>query len=310
MGIALALAATISHSPWLLAGVIVVAVTLIWSFAPAHKVGLALRTYLALAMAVVCIRVGFRILFNIASPGQVTALNLPQISFHIGQIQIQFLGTISQSSLASGFIDGLRLSAIIMGVAMANTVANPRKLLRSTPSALYEVATAAAVAINLAPQLLASMQRVAKAQRLRGRSVGLTNFGALLIPVLEDSLHRSLELAASMDSRGFGRRGVMSNRSALAIRMALLSGLVTLAIGSYLMLSGTTTIWLPVFLIGLGLAFFATSVRLASSQNLRTRLILEKRRPADYGVLAFSILLVGLLAVAQIPSIQALGWLR
>jgi len=43
------------------------------------------------------------------------------------------------------------------------------------------------------------------AQRLRGQSTkGFTSWKRVAIPLLEESLARSLDLAAAMDSRGYG----------------------------------------------------------------------------------------------------------
>ena len=53
-------------------------------------------------------------------------------------------------------------------VGAANSLANPKRLLRSMPAALYEVGTALVVAITILPQLADSLRRVRAAQRLRG----------------------------------------------------------------------------------------------------------------------------------------------
>ena len=52
------------------------------------------------------------------------------------------------------------------------------------------------------------MQRVAAPGGCApGRSTGIRALHSIVIPVLEDALERSLLLAASMDSRGYGRTG-------------------------------------------------------------------------------------------------------
>ena len=56
------------------------------------------------------------------------------------------------------------------------------------------------------PQLLEGVTRVRAARRLRGRRhTGLRGLRGVAMPVLEGALERSVELAAAMDARGFGR---------------------------------------------------------------------------------------------------------
>lgn len=310
LGTAMALAASLSHNPFFLGALSAFSATIIIAFATPEKRGPALRIYGLLAMAVVIIRLAFRIIFNTSDSTQAVALDLPQVNFTILGQTTHYFGAVSQLSLLDGLTDGLRLATIILGVAMANTIANPRKLLRSTPSALYEVATAAAVAINLAPQLLASLQRVRKARALRGTSTSLRNLGGLLIPVLEDSIQRSLDLAASMDSRGFGRRGVMSQRTAAISRLASLFGIVGLAIAGYLLLATAVPAYITVLLLVLSLGLFYTSVRLSAIHSIRTRLTIEKPGALDYAVLGISAAVVIILAVNQIPGLGTNGWLK
>jgi energy-coupling factor transport system permease protein len=310
LGAAVALAASLSHNQIFLGTLAALSIAIICVFAAPEKRGPALRIYGLLSLAVIAIRLGFRIVFNSADSSLATAVVLPQVNITILGQTTHYFGAVPQLSLIQGLTDGLRLAAIILGVAMANTVANPRKLLRSTPSALYEVATAAAVAINLAPQLLVSLQRVRKARALRGTSTSLRNLGGLLIPVLEDSIQRSLDLAASMDSRGFGRRGVMSRRTAAISRLASLLGIVGLAIAGYLLLATAVAAWITVLLLVLALGLFYTSVRLSAIHSIRTRLTIEQRGIADYLVLLASAVVVIVLAVNQIPGLGTSGWLK
>ena len=100
----------------------------------------------------------------------------------------------------------LRLAVIIACVGAANALANPKRLLRALPGALHEIGSAVVVSVSVAPQLAESVQRVRRARQLRGDTTrGLRSVQAVALPVLEDTLDRSLLLAAAMDSRGYGR---------------------------------------------------------------------------------------------------------
>src|SRR5579875_2447682 len=104
---------------------------------------------------------------------------------------------------------------------------------------------AVVVSISLAPQLIESVQRVARARRLRaGRRRGVRALRSIAIPVLADALDRSLLLAAAMDSRGYGRRGAAPRRARRITAGLMLLGLVGLSGGCYGLLGATGPRWL------------------------------------------------------------------
>ena len=61
---------------------------------------------------------------------------------------------------------------IVICVGAANALANPKRLLRSVPPALYEIGTALVVAVTVLPQFADSVRRVRAAQALRARESG------------------------------------------------------------------------------------------------------------------------------------------
>ena len=78
----------------------------------------------------------------------------------------------------------------------ANSLANPRRVLKSVPAALHDISVAVVIALSVFPQLIASAQRVRRARRLRGDTrKGIRALGAVLVPVLEDSVEMSMSLA-------------------------------------------------------------------------------------------------------------------
>lgn len=261
----------------------------------------SVRFYLFLAAFVVVARVLFRIIFNIQNPDEPTALYLPGFALNLGfGPAVQLFGEVSAQALLSGATDGLRLAAIILSIGMASSLANPRTLLKSTPSALYEIASAVSVAINLAPQMISSLQRVQKARSLRGRSKGLGSMAGTVIPVLEDAIDSSLSLAASMDARGFGRRGKLSKFQVLLARLSSLFAVGLLSAGSFVLLIGVTQ-YLGAVLIGLGLIASFVTVRINSKAQIRTRYQPEQFRAFDALLLTLSL---GLMLLA------ASGWSR
>jgi energy-coupling factor transport system permease protein len=259
----------------------------------------SVKFYLFLAAFVVIARVLFRIVFNIQDPKDTTALDLPGFSVNLGfGPPIELFGEVGTQALTGGATDGLRLAAIILSIGMASSLANPRTLLKSTPSALYEIASAISVAINLAPQMISSLQRVQKARSLRGRSKGLGSMAGTVIPVLEDAIDSSLSLAASMDSRGFGRRGNLSKALIVGARISSLLAIGFLSIGSFALLVGQTQA-LGWVLIALGITASFATIRINSKSQIRTRFELVKFQVFD----AVLFILSGALLVGAF-----LGW--
>src|SRR4029079_7321038 len=144
----------------------------------------------------------FRIVFG-GDQGEIVLVPLPTIEL---PSRLQLVGDVTADSLLAGVYDGLRLATMLICLGAANALANPRRLLRSMPPALHEVSTAVVVALSVFPQLAESIVRVRRARRLRPavRQSRLKALRMVVIPVLEDALDRSLLLAASMDSRGYG----------------------------------------------------------------------------------------------------------
>ncbi len=259
----------------------------------------SVRFYLFLAGFVVVARVLFRIVFNIQNPEDTTALDLPGFSVNLGfGPPVELFGAVGIQAITGGATDGLRLAAIILSIGMASSLANPRTLLKSTPSALYEIASAISVAINLAPQMISSLQRVQKARSLRGRSKGLGSMAGTIIPVLEDAIDSSLSLAASMDSRGFGRRGNLSKSLILSARLSSLMAVGFLSVGSFALLVGQTQTWGWV-LIGIGIIASFATIRINSKSQIRTRY-----EPARFQL--FDVIILGISTALLVASI--LGW--
>ena len=143
---------------------------------------------------------------------------------------------------------------MLICLGAANALADPKRLLKAVPGALYEVGTAVVVALSVAPQLVESVLRVRRARRLRGgRQRGLRALRGIAMPVLVDALDRSLALAAAMDSRGYGRGGGAARPVRLATGALLVAGLLGVCVGVYGLLDGTSPGWLglPMLLLGL-----------------------------------------------------------
>ena len=289
LGLALAISASLSTNPLVLLTICAYAVAVI-AFAREESApwSNSIKFYLLLAAVVVLVRLIFRVIFNYSLPQGDVLFALPEVTLNLGfGSPVALFGNVSLASMQTALIDGLRLAAIILSIGLANSLANPRKLLKSTPAALYEVATAVSVAINLAPQLIESLQRVKRARSLRGRSTGLGALAGTIIPALEDTIDKSLSLAASMDSRGFGRRGALNNSEVRVARTFSLVAISLMLIGAYLLLTTGHGQLVALGIMGLGLGFMVAAARLASMRSNRTRYQKQRWQVQDFLILGF-----------------------
>jgi energy-coupling factor transport system permease protein len=239
--VALAAAASRTSNPLLLLlifAVLGLAVTMRRADAPWAR---GYRFYLLMALTVIAIRVVFRVVFESGvTPGDLILLHLPRIPTPSWFTGVQIGGAVSLQAVLSAVLDGMRLACLLCCIGAANTLANPKRALRVLPGALYELGVAVTVALSVAPQLVESIQRVRRARQLRGAGGhGLRSLRAVAIPVLHDALERSLQLAAGMDSRGYGRTGSATRASRRLTAVLMLTGLGGLCIGAYGLLDTT-----------------------------------------------------------------------
>lgn len=225
----------------------------------------SLTTYFVLALIIIGIRMFFQIIFGSRIPGH-TLFTLPRIALPEWARGISLGGPVTAEALIFTLYDALRLALMLLCIGAANTLANPRKALRSVPAALYELSVAVIVALTVAPQLIESTQRIRRARRLRGGAgTGWHAVRAVVIPVLEDAIERSLSLAAGMEVRGFGRtRQVSAHRRLASTLMIVGSTLATFAI--YMMLGQPFSRTSIACVFGVAVACIGIGVHLVGQQ--------------------------------------------
>ncbi|MBE1596782.1 energy-coupling factor transport system permease protein [Streptomyces stelliscabiei] len=243
------------------------------------------RSYAAfvrLGLAVLVVRLGFAVALGSPVPGTHTLVTLPEVPLPAWSQGIRLGGRVTAEGVLFALCDGLRLAALLICVGAANALANPARLLKSLPGALYEAGVAVVVAMTFAPHLVADVQRLRAARRLRGRpDRGVRGLLQVGLPVLEGALERSVALAAAMDSRGYGRTARVPARVRRTTAALTLGGLLGVCAGTYGVLTAEGgTYGLPVLLTGLVAAL--TGLRLGGRRSPRTRY-----RPDVWGVRAW-----------------------
>lgn len=226
----------------------------------------AFRLYLVLGAFIVLVRVLLHVLVGYKF-GATRLYTLPSVELP----GITLLGPLYIEGVLAAAVEGLRLASLIACIGAANALANPKRLLRAMPSALHEIGTAVVISVTVAPQLAESVQRVRRARVLRGEGgTGLRSVGRVALPVLQDTLDRSLALASAMDSRGYGRRTPQPDAVRRVTAALTLTGLLGAGVGMYGLLDATApaVIGLPMLLLGLALA--AVGMRVGGRSVERT----------------------------------------
>lgn len=298
-GVGLATAAAHTTNPWLLLLIVAVAG---WVVMERREVGAldSFRPFLLIGLFAIALRVVLTIVLGNGVPGQVVLVDLPQVRLPSWFAGLRLGGAVTLESVVAAAIDGLRLATTLACLGAANALASPRRLLRYAPATLYDIGTAVVVALTFAPALVDLAGRVRAARRLRGHSGrGLRELARLAVPVLEGALDRSLDLAASMESRGYGRTAVRGRRDRTIGSVLALTGSAGTVAGLYGVLSSSAQGWLGLPMLGTGLVLLTLSLVLGARRDARTAYRRDPWRAPEWVTCALGVLPAALLTYAE-----------
>ncbi|MBB5121137.1 energy-coupling factor transport system permease protein [Streptomyces eurocidicus] len=238
--------------------------------------------FLKIGLFVIGIRLVFAVALGSPIPGTHTLVTLPEVPLPDWAKGVRIGGRVTAEGLMFAFYDGLKLATLLICVGAANALANPARLLKSLPGALYEAGVAIVVAMTFAPNLVADVQRLRAARRLRGRpDHGLKALLQVGLPVLEGALERSVALAAAMDARGYGRTARVPRAVRHTTNVLTLGGLLGVCAGTYGSLADEGAGYgLPLLLAGLAAAL--AGLWLGGRRSVRSRY-----RPDRWGARAW-----------------------
>lgn len=296
-----AAAASLTRSPLLLAFIAWAITAVVLTRRTDAPWARSLGAYFVLAGVIIAIRLFFQVLVG-AGVGSTVVLRLPEIALPEWAAGIRLGGGVTAEGLAYAFYDALRLAVVLLCLGAANSLANPRRALRSVPAALYEASVAVVIALSVAPQLIESTRRVRRARRLRGGAGrGWGAVTAVVIPVLADAIERSLALAAGMEARGFGRTRDQRPPS-MPLTVALLGAMGATVFGLFLVLGGADAALPGLGLLAVGIV--ATVVALRASGR---RLSVSRYRPQPWTPRDTALAAAGL-ACFLVAAAVGTGW--
>ena len=267
------LAASAMHTtnPLLLAAIVAVVSYVVASRRQATPWAKSFGSFFKLALFVIAFRVVLQIVVGNRYPGT-TIVDLPLLSLPSWAGRVTVGGAVTVEMLVDAVYTSLRLAVVLVCFGAVNALCSPYRLLRSLPAVLYEAGVVVTVALSFAPQAVVAVGRVREARRLRGRTVrGVRGLRGMAMPVLESALERSVALAASMDARGYGRRGDQSVAARRLTGIATGIGLLAVCVGVYLLLDASTPRVLALPVLGTGSAALSVVLFSKGRHTLRTR---------------------------------------
>ena len=194
-------AVVLTDSAWVALSAIGVATVLVMVRSDGSPWGRSYWIALRIGAVILVIRAVVGVLIGVPIPGT-TLFTVPIIDLPSWMPGIRLGGAVTLERLSSSLHEGLIIATVIALFGAATSLTSPHKVLRTLPFFIYEIGITLVIATSLFPQLAQSARRIRLAQQLRGHEK--VSWRGLAIPLLEESLSRSLQLAASMDSRGFG----------------------------------------------------------------------------------------------------------
>ena len=199
--LSLATGVALTQSGWLAAGALFCAGIVVYIRRDNSPWSKSFAISLRIGALILAIRTAVGILIGVPIPGRIL-FRIPLVDLPSWLPGIRIGGAVTLERLSSSVHEGFIIATIIALFGAATSLTSPRKLLRTLPVFIYEIGITLVIATSLFPQLAQSARRIQLARRLRGYEK--LSVRELALPLLEESLARSLQLAAAMDSRGFG----------------------------------------------------------------------------------------------------------
>jgi energy-coupling factor transport system permease protein len=294
----LAVAASRTTNPILLVTIAVLAGVVVAERRVPGPWGRSFSLFIKLGVLIILIRLVVEILLGTSAFGQVL-FTLPQLPLPEWMAGVTLGGAVTADALLLAAYEGLRLAVMLLCVGAANSLVNPSRLLRIVPAALYEVGVAVVICLTFVPLLVADTQRIRAARRLRGRTTrGPRAWGQMALPLFTGALDASIELAASMDSRGYGRSAGLTSRARALNAIMLLIGLMGVAIGLYGLLQGGAPAGSGVVNLGWGMLIVGLILALLGGGLSGRRVTRTRYRPDHWRLPETLVVIAGLIPAA------------
>lgn len=303
----LAICAMRTNNPFLMALIGAVACVVVSARRSSAPWSRSIAFFLRLGVLVIAIRVVIEILFGQRGvPGHVL-FTLPQVPLPAWAVAVSIGGPVTLESILNAFVEGLQIAVILLCFGAANSLASPYRLLRSLPAVLYETGVAVTVALSFTPELVQSIGIVRQARRQRGIPVrGLRGMRGVAVPVLESALDRSLQLATSMDARGYGRRIAVGKASRRLASGATVGGLLLVAVGIYGVLDSGSLFGLGLPVLAVAAVLCGVGLALGGRRTARSRYRPDPWRQPEWLVAGSGLIALVTMTIARSLDVPGL----
>jgi energy-coupling factor transport system permease protein len=114
-------------------------------------------------------------------------------------------GPYTLEAIVFGLTGGVTIAAAILAVAPFSLMLESHEIVDALPAVLSRTGATLAASLNLVPEVGATFVQVSEAQRMRGwRPRGPRSWAEVVVPTVLTSVESSIQLAESMEARGFG----------------------------------------------------------------------------------------------------------
>lgn len=208
--LSLSVAALMLYHPLLLTALLLAVLGAAWASGVGSRLARSLRTAAIVGLPIVLINV------LVSRDGLTVFARLGDLG-PFGQ------GDLTVEAAAYGGVIALKVTLLILITSLASLAVDPDELLQLFRRLSFRSALTATLATRMMPLLAADSQRLAEAQRTRpgGARGGARGRVALLSAVVGGSLDRAMDVAATLEVRGFATPRSAARAGGRRVRRAL-----------------------------------------------------------------------------------------
>jgi len=244
----------------------------------------AWQPLIKVALAVVVLTAVFNLLF--AHQGRTVLFVLPSWQWLVGPDRrvalVNLGGSVALEAVVYGVTRAVGLITVILMFATFNIVVDTSRLMRSLPRFMYQTGVVASIAVSFVPQTMLALQEIREAQMVRGHEFrGIRDLLPLFMPLLTTGLERAVQLAESMEARGFGAQEQASRRDETLYKSGVAVALALLIAAAILFGFVYPLRWLALVLGGVALLLLTAVFRAMGRRIHRSRYVHELWRSRD-----------------------------
>ncbi len=160
-------------------------------------------------------------------------------------------GNVTCEALLYGATNGLVLSGMLASFSVLNLALSVHDLVSLIPRAFFPMAVVTSIAVSYLPTTLRQFKLIREAQAVRGHQMRtIRDWLPLLMPLLVGGLEHAMQLAEAMTARGFASAKAPSGKYQAIPRLAMLVGVLLVALGWIAQLAGVGVVGQALIITG------------------------------------------------------------